>query len=282
MRESEWQILIEDLETYYERKRASQETKDLWYTTGGIQQIPNEVGRWAYKKITDTYEMFPRNLPMVIRALWMDWQRANPHRIDKHHFQCRNSNCDRGWLWLLKQDVDREAEEAGVEISNPYALQPHTYVCPCGDCRMVEGRDALTMREAEDLGYRAWTQEEADEILRNRPKYDRSRWARVKFRDDDFIDAGQGPYYKDTFENVSNLVQNAIEGVGVSNDKGEEGKVDLRSDFPYLKPEGEANHGVVLQDNENGSANYPDDEPPIEAYEADADSYMAWDGEEVF
>lgn len=281
MRESEWQILIEDLETYYERKRASQETKDLWYTTGGIQQIPNEVGRWAYKKITDTYEMFPRNLPMVIRAMWMDWQRANPHRVDKHHFKCGNTSCDRGWLWLFGKDVDREAEDAGVPTTNPYAMHPHVYVCPCGDCNTVNGRGSLTMREAEEMGFWAWSREEADEIRAALPKYDRSKWARSKFREA-YLPEGSDAGFVDISVDGAKIIQNAT-GVGEMNkDRGRWDEIDPGLSETYLNTQGEADHGVVFTNQESGSANCPDDEPPIEAYEADADAYMAWDGEEVF
>jgi hypothetical protein len=63
---------------YYERREPPDKTLDLWLQE--VKHIPEEPLGWIREQICQRIEIFPRNLPVVMRELWQRWREAHPRK----------------------------------------------------------------------------------------------------------------------------------------------------------------------------------------------------------
>jgi hypothetical protein len=112
----EFNNLLTELSNYYERKEPKTSTIDLWYNK--IHAIPSEPIKWIAKKIEESNDSFPKNLPSAIWGAYTEWQQANPEKLARESFfDC--PDCNEGLIFAKKQ-------KNGVNYS---------YVFRCARCK---------------------------------------------------------------------------------------------------------------------------------------------------
>lgn len=135
---------VANLGAYYEKfKEPSTVTVDLWLKK--VESIPYECLSWVHDKITSESEMFPKNLPMVMWALYHAWLDAHPDkRAHREHVDC--PDCEAGWLTLQKV------------VTNKFGLPMYrdaipTFAWPCGKCRQIPSKQYRTLFQAMEEGF---------------------------------------------------------------------------------------------------------------------------------
>jgi hypothetical protein len=61
---------------YYERRDPREEALDLWFQQ--VKHIPDEPVDWMSEQIRSRHELYPRNLPLVMREPWHQWLEVHP------------------------------------------------------------------------------------------------------------------------------------------------------------------------------------------------------------
>jgi hypothetical protein len=116
--------LVMDLCAYYEHKEPKDPTMELWIPK--VRPVPDEAAEWIKDRICATQDMFPRNLPNMIYALFFEWREAFPEKAkSKSYFAC--PDCVEGIITATK----RKMVVHGQEID-------YRYVFSCGKCRQSD------------------------------------------------------------------------------------------------------------------------------------------------
>jgi hypothetical protein len=114
---------------FYERKEPKPQSIVLWFEA--VKNIPSEPVPWMVKKIEDTNDSFPKNMPGSFWATFNEWKQAHPEkRAFKNYFHC--PDCDEGLLLVIKNDTRGK------------------YVFRCARCRQDETR-AYPFANRKDL-----------------------------------------------------------------------------------------------------------------------------------
>jgi len=100
MTENIFAHFLENVCSYFEKRQPSINTQDLWYDRA--RNIPDQAMDWLEKRIQEEFEMFPRNLPSVMWALYRRWLESDPTKqSEKTYFDC--PECDgMGNIFLKK------------------------------------------------------------------------------------------------------------------------------------------------------------------------------------
>jgi hypothetical protein len=84
---------------FYERKEPKQSTIELWFES--VHKMPSEPLKWIVKKIQETHDSFPKNMPSAFWSGYTEWQSANPDkRATPSFFAC--SDCNEGLIFANK------------------------------------------------------------------------------------------------------------------------------------------------------------------------------------
>jgi hypothetical protein len=87
---------------FFERRRPSDETMDLWFDK--CQRIPDDSLRWVTGELQGQ-ESFPRNLPAATWALYHRWLEAHPEKKQrKVDRPCYTAECEDGLLFCHRHD----------------------------------------------------------------------------------------------------------------------------------------------------------------------------------
>lgn len=132
------EAIVGNLGAFYERKaRPSAMTLELWMQK--VKNIPTEAVPWIQDRIMDESEMWPRNFPQTLWAMYNAWIQANPDkRAYRESVDC--PDCEGGWLSLQKE-------------LKAYR-QPISHSAPCGRCRQIPAAKYMTLHEAISKGFR--------------------------------------------------------------------------------------------------------------------------------
>lgn len=90
MTKPKFRAFLKSLCSYYQQKAPLEESQDLWYER--VHRYPDEYLRWAYEQITSKQEVFPKNLPNTMGALWSQWLVDHPEQ--REYRACSDSWCD--------------------------------------------------------------------------------------------------------------------------------------------------------------------------------------------
>ena len=108
---------IKKLCQYYERKEPTQGAIELWFDS--IKKIPSEPIEFIIKKINETHDSFPKNIPQAFWNSYYEWKTANPEKLEQDRlFDC--PDCNHGLIFVKKMN------ESGVV---------YRYVFNCSLCR---------------------------------------------------------------------------------------------------------------------------------------------------
>lgn len=136
MNQIKFRQFVFSISDYYERKKPTDDTLDLWFNE--VHAIPDEPLEWMKVKIFKENETKPSNIPGTMWALYNAWLQANPHK--KAFTEEKNCpDCESGWLALQKQ-VD------GYK-------QPISFSAACGNCKQIPSAHYMTLQEAIADGY---------------------------------------------------------------------------------------------------------------------------------
>jgi hypothetical protein len=97
MTPSVFSAALETLCDYYERKHPRRETVELWH--GKVRGIKDEAINTILSHIQENHDGFPKNLPMLMLALYRDWAAGNPGG-SKKEVMC--PDCNGGIVTLTK------------------------------------------------------------------------------------------------------------------------------------------------------------------------------------
>ncbi len=137
MNEMDFTRYIEELFAYYNARIPGRRTLDLWHEM--TQFVPAEAMPWILRRVWETNESMPRNVPREIRELWQAWLQAHPEKRDRREAERDCPDCEGGWLSLYKP-------VEGYRV-------PPTFSAPCGRCRQVRAAQYMTLAEALRQGY---------------------------------------------------------------------------------------------------------------------------------
>ena len=90
---------------YYERRDPREETLDLWFQ--GVRHVPDEPVDWMSDQIRSRHDVFPRNLPLVMRELWQQWLEDHPDRRTRGNTETDCPDCDETGLISLYREGSR-------------------------------------------------------------------------------------------------------------------------------------------------------------------------------
>lgn len=142
--------LVRKLSAYYERSAPKADTLNLWFSK--VRQYPDEVIPWMTRTIGDRFDVFPKNLPNVVRQLWGEWLNANPDKQSSYQYrECSDPWCDQGEI------------HAGKMIDDRYQV----FAFSCRVCRQNRnGWPLVSSIELEQQGYSQDTAESTRERMR--------------------------------------------------------------------------------------------------------------------
>jgi hypothetical protein len=102
-------VVIQNLVRYYERKPPVHEATDLWFTR--VSKIPDESIDWMVKRIQETSEIFPKNLPNVLWDTYREWLATYPEkRALPQGIICKH--CDgNGYVFAQRLGSDNHPKE---------------------------------------------------------------------------------------------------------------------------------------------------------------------------
>lgn len=96
-------VVLGNLTRYYERKPPTHDTADLWY--GRCERIPDEAAEWIVRRIQDTSDAWPRNLPAALNERCREWLDTYPEkRAISRATGC--PHCDSGYVYALHTGRD--------------------------------------------------------------------------------------------------------------------------------------------------------------------------------
>jgi hypothetical protein len=119
---------------YYERRDPREETLDLWFQQ--VKHIPDEPVDWMSGQIRSRNDVFPRNLPLVMRELWQQWLEDHPHRRTHRLTEEECPDCDglglisifrQGSRYLFRCGRCRRSNLNGVPVAFLADLEAHGY-----------------------------------------------------------------------------------------------------------------------------------------------------------
>lgn len=125
----EFDKFLSDLSHFYERRQPTDEAKEMWYQK--VRNIKSEALPAIIQKITDTSEFFPRNLPSVMWAIYMqgvETSETTGAKPGKKYFECPECNSE-GIISLRKRE-------------NGYY---YSYAFRCARCKQAENKTWLRM-----------------------------------------------------------------------------------------------------------------------------------------
>jgi len=138
MNEMDFTRYIEELFAYYNARIPGRRTLDLWHEM--TQFVPAEAMPWILRRVWETNESMPRNVPREIRELWQAWLQAHPEKRDRREAERDCPDCEGGWLSLYKP-------VEGYKI-------PLSFSAPCGRCKQVRAGKYILLAEAIAQGYK--------------------------------------------------------------------------------------------------------------------------------
>lgn len=138
MTEMDFTRYIEELFAYYNARIPGRRTLDLWHEM--TQFVPAEAMPWILRRVWETNESMPRNVPREIRELWQAWLQAHPEKRAPDRTQYSCPDCESGWLVLEKQ--------------LPQYSIPISYSAPCARCKQVKAANYMSLDDAVRNGYR--------------------------------------------------------------------------------------------------------------------------------
>lgn len=147
---------LERLCEYYRHSVPTGGTLEAWFER--VQQYPDEYLRWTYNQITETQEMFPRNLPNTMKALYGKWLIDHPEK--REFCYCSEPWCDgEGLIHAVK-----EGEGGTFPV----------YCFRCATCQQSRMPAFMTTsKELKLAGYKLDCTEETNKRLASQPKVER-------------------------------------------------------------------------------------------------------------
>ncbi len=139
----EFRSFLSRIYNAYGRKTPDDEVVEhLTRTVGHV--IPLVGADWIVERFKTVNDKFPAIVERAIMACWHDWRREHSEQAapDLERHDCRNPNCDRGWLHLERYE--------------PMYGENHRFVAVCGDCGFIvraRAEHVMTMRRASQLGF---------------------------------------------------------------------------------------------------------------------------------
>ena len=124
---------------YYERRDPREETLDLWFQQ--VKHIPDEPVAWMSEQIRSRHDLFPRNLPLVMRELWQQWLEDHPHRRTRGDTETDCPDCDEtgmisvyreGSRYLFRCRRCKRSNLNGVPAAFLVDLEAHGYTLTKG------------------------------------------------------------------------------------------------------------------------------------------------------
>jgi hypothetical protein len=87
---------------FYERKEPKHGSIELWFESVG--KMPSEPISAIVRKIQETHDTFPRNLPATFWAAYNEWIQAHPEkRTIRNYFNC--PDCNEGLLFCIHNET---------------------------------------------------------------------------------------------------------------------------------------------------------------------------------
>jgi hypothetical protein len=119
---------------YYERREPREQTLDLWFRD--VKYLPDEPLDWMRGHICGQQEIFPRNLPSVMRDLWRQWLENNPRRQAHTDTEIHCPDCDGSGMVVVYR-------------------QSYRYAFRCGRCRQsrLQGIPLASVSDLLTRGY---------------------------------------------------------------------------------------------------------------------------------
>ena len=115
---------------YSERKEPKQSTIEPWFEN--VKRIPSEPIKWIVKKIQETHDSFPKNMPSAFWGSFGEWQQANPDkRAHESFFNC--TDCLEGLIFAKKFIEGKK----------------YSYVFRCTKCRQNHNQNYPAMSRLE-------------------------------------------------------------------------------------------------------------------------------------
>lgn len=103
MTRTEFIDFLERVANYFGAKNMIAEMRiNLWYDQ--CHYVPREALSWIEKKIFEQQDSMPRNLPKLVKALWMGWQDAHPEKMAWETVRCGAPGCENGYIFVRNQE----------------------------------------------------------------------------------------------------------------------------------------------------------------------------------
>ncbi len=103
MTQIEFVDFLERVAAYFgARTLMSEQRIALFYDQA--RHVPREALDWIERRLYEQQDSMPRNLPKVVKALWLQWQDTHPERMVSEHIECDAPGCEGGYIFVRHRE----------------------------------------------------------------------------------------------------------------------------------------------------------------------------------